>query len=286
MRKGRPVDTEAIIGLGSAGLALAGAVASGLFSGRTNRQAHDLERQRRIETEVEAAERILEQYRDPLLDAAQNLQSRLYNIVDQDYFARYLNCGDPAEEKYAREYTLFAIAEYLCWAEIVRRELRFLDLGDVPRNRQLLAHLSQIQLTIQTDRVASPFKVFRGRQRAIAELTMVPTGAGEGPRTECIGYAAFSRRLHSDEEFAEWFGQLYSDVDVVAQSDRAGNVRLVRLQRDLIDMIDFLDPTAVRIIASHRKRMTSDPAVEAMPSAMEAPTPVPAQHGRRARKNA
>ena len=280
------MDTEAIIGLGSAGLALAGAVASGLFSGRTNRQAHELERQRRIETEVEAAERILEQYRDPLLDAAQNLQSRLYNIVDQDYFGRYLHCGDPAEESYAREYTLFAIAEYLCWAEIVRRELRFLDLGDVPRNRQLLAHLSQIQLTIQTDRVDSPFKVFRGRQRAIAELTMVPTGASEGPRTECMGYAAFSRRLRSDEEFRSWFAPLYQDVDLVAQSDRAGNVRLVRLQRDLIDMIDFLDPTAVRVIITHRKRMDSDPAVEAMPSAMQAPPPLPAQRGRGARKKA
>ena len=278
------MDTEAIVGLASAGLALGGAVASGLFSGRANRQAHELERQRRIETEVEAAERILEQYRDPLLDAAQTLQSRLFNIVEQDYLGRYLNCGDPAEEAYAREYTLFAIAEYLCWAEIVRRELRFLDLGDVPRNRQLLAHLAQIQLTFQTDRVDSPFKVFRGRQRAIAELTMVPTGATGGPRTECMGFASFSRRLNTDAEFRSWLAPLYQDVDRVAQSDRAGNVRLVRLQRDLIDMIDFLDPSAVRIISNHRKRMESDPTVEAMPSALQAPAPLPAQRGRRARK--
>jgi len=78
--------------------------------------------QARIETEAEAAERILEQYRDPLLDAAQNLQARMYNVIEQDYFGRYLHCGDPDEERYARDYTVFVLAEYLCWAEIVRRE--------------------------------------------------------------------------------------------------------------------------------------------------------------------
>jgi hypothetical protein len=278
------LDTDSAVGFGSAALALIGAVASGVFSARTNRQAHELERQARKETQAETAERILEQYRDPLLDAAQTLQSRLFNIVDQHYFLRYLHCGDADEERYAREYTLYAFAEYLCWAEIVRRELRFLDLGDEPRTQTLMAHLAQLQLTIQTDRVDSPFRVFRGRQRAIAELTMVPTGAIVGPRTECMGFATFSRRLHTDEEFRSWFAQLDEDVERVASSDRAGNVRLVRLQRDLLDMIDFLDPGAVRIPKAHRKRMEPDAGVPAMPTIDQAEAaPAPSQRRRRDR---
>jgi hypothetical protein len=269
------LDLDSAVGFGSAGLALVGAVASGLFSARANKQAHDLERQARIETEVAQAERILEQYRDPLLDAAQTLQSRLYNIVEQDYFGRYLRCGDADEERYARDYTLYAFAEYLCWAEIVRRELRFLGLGDESRARTLLGHLAQLQLTIQTDRVPGPFKIFRGRQRAIAELTMVPTGAGTGPRTECVGYATFSRRLHGDEDFRSWFARLDDDMptvaDAVASGDRSAVARLVRLQRDLVDMINFLDPTKVRIPEQHRQQLPSDPIVDAMPSAIEAP---------------
>src|SRR5215471_16800222 len=135
------LDVDSAVGFGSAALALVGAVASGVFSARTNRQSHELERQTRKETQAEAAERILEQYRNPLLDAAQTLQSRLFNIVEQNYFGRYLRCGDADEERYAREYTLYGFAEYLCWAEIVRRELRFLDLRDAPRTRRLLGHL-------------------------------------------------------------------------------------------------------------------------------------------------
>ena len=163
------------------------------------------------------------------------LQSRLYNIVEQDYLGRYLRCGDPDEERYARDYTLYAFAEYLCWAEIVRRELRFLGLGD--ESRALLQHLAQIQLIIQTDRVQSPFKIFRGRQRAIAELTMVPTGASDRPADRVHGVRAFSRRLHGDDEFRSWFERLDGDIptvaDAVAAGDRAGLARLVRLQRDL-----------------------------------------------------
>jgi len=245
-----------------------------VFSARANKQAHELEKQARIETEVAEAERILEQYRDPLLDAAQTLQSRLYNIVEQDYFGRYLRCGDADEERYARDYTLYAFAEYLCWAEIVRRELRFLGLGDESRARTLLGHLAQLQLTIQTDQVPGPFKIFRGRQRAIAELTMVPTGASVGPRTECMGYATFSQRLHAGDDFGSWFARLVDDMprvaDAVASGDSAALARLVRMQRDLIGMINFLDPAKVRIPERHRQQLPSDPIVDAMPSAIEA----------------
>jgi hypothetical protein len=250
------MDSDVLVSLISAGLALISALASGIFATRANRQAHELERRRDMDRKIDEAERVLAQYRDPLLDAAHTLQGRLHNIMRQSYFARYLTCGDPAEEQYARDYTLFAIAEYLCWVEIVRRELRFLDVGDVDHNRKLLAHLTKIQLTFQTDRLASPWRVFRGRQRAIAEVMMVPTSAGEGPRSECMGYAAFAHRLHTEEEFASWFQQLNADIDVVARSTESENIRLIQLQRDLVDLIDFLDPKAMRVIREQRERLT------------------------------
>jgi hypothetical protein len=256
------VNPEVIITLISAALALLGAVAAGVTAGRSARLTHEMERRRRYETQAEAAERILHQYRDPLLDAAQTLQGRIYNIVRQNYLGRYLHCGDPDEERYARNYTLFAIGEYLCWVEIVRRELRFLDLGDVERNRKLLAHLAQLQFVFQNDRVQSPLTIFRGRQRAIAELLMVPTNAAEGPRTECVGYAAFDRRLDSDPAFAAWFARLSDDIDVVARSTDADNIRLFQLQRELIDLIDFLDPDAIRIPPNFRARLP-EPAHDA-----------------------
>ena len=182
---------------------------------RTGRRklAHDLDRQKKDEDANAEAERILQQYRDPLLDAAHTLQGRLFNIVAQRFLDKsYGEHVDEYERRYARDYTVYAIAEYLCWVEILRRELRFRDLGDVSRNQALLGHLTEIQYAFQRDDIPAQFRVFRGRQRAIAELMMVPTTAAEGPRSECIGYAAFSRRLETDHDFRPWLVPLAEDV--------------------------------------------------------------------------
>jgi hypothetical protein len=249
------MDPEVLIGVGSAALSLVGAVTAGVMANRSARQAHELERQKHRETQRELAERILQQYRDPLLDAAHTLQGRLFNIMEKAYLQGYLNHPDPEERRYARDYTVFAIAEYLCWVEILRRELRFHDLGDIEQNRKLMERLTSIQYAFQRDDLARQFQVFRGRQRAIAELMMVPSNAPEGPRTDCLGYAAFCRRLEGDPDFAGWFAQLQNDVPLVAESSAAENVRLTYLQRELIDLIDFLDPKTVRLPAQFRARL-------------------------------
>lgn len=259
------LDTETIVGLGSAALAVLSAVLSGLMANRSARLAHELERQKKAEDAAEEAERILQQYRDPLLDAAHTLQGRLYNIIAQGFLDKAYGDHVPEHERrYAREYTVFAIAEYLCWVEILRRELRFRDLGDVSRNRTLLEHLTHIQYAFQRDDIPAQFRVFRGRQRAIAEVMMTPTNAPEGPRSECIGYATFTRRLEQDPEFASWFQQLCDDVAIVAAASPYENRRLVFIQQHLIDLIDFLDPEKVRIPPQFRAKLPD-------------PVPVPTQ---------
>jgi hypothetical protein len=247
------INVELIVASASAVLSLG----AGLFSARANRRAREfeyqLEQRRRSEDAAAVAQRILHQYRDPLLDAAQTLQSRAFNIVSNGYLTNYLNCGDPEEERYARDYTVFAMAEYLTWVEIVRRELRFLDVGDEEHNRQLMALLTQAQLTIQSIKLEGPFRLFRGHQRAIAELMMVPTGAAEGPRHECIGYAAFCDKLDEDEDFRRWFDRLRRDVDLLV--GRGYDDRLMQLQNDMVDLIDHLDPKLLRVPSGWRQRL-------------------------------
>jgi hypothetical protein len=242
-----------------AGVSAVLSVFSGALSARTSRRArqfeYEIERRRKQEDAAETAERILRLYRDPLLDAAHTLQGRFYNIMAQNYLGRFLHHPDPDERRYARDYTVYAIAEYLCWVEILRRELRFLDLGDVKRNRDLNERLTSIQYAFQRHDIPPQFMVFRGRQRAIAELMMVPSTGSEGPRTECLGYATFSRRLEAEPEFAAWFTRLQGDVETVAESTAESNVRLTYVQRELIDLIDFLDPDRVRLPAAFRARL-------------------------------
>jgi hypothetical protein len=264
------ISIELIVALASAAISLG----AGVLSARANQKARELdyqlEQRKRADDTAAVAQRILHQYRDPLLDAAQTLQSRTYNVVKNGYLAKFLHCGDPDEERYARDYTVFALAEYLTWVEIVRREVRFLDVGDEEHNRQLMTLLSQTQLTIQSDRLTGPFRVFRGHQRAIAELMMRPTNAPEGPRNECIGYATFCDRLDEDEDFRYWFTRLRDQVELLAARDH--DQRIATLQNDLVDLIDHLDPRALRIPPHFRQRL---PRPEA------AADQVPAQPARR-----
>ena len=91
---------------------------------------------------------------------------------------------------------------------------------------------------------------------------MVPTGAPEGPRNECLGYASFCDKLDEDEDFAAWFERMRREVDVLVRRDYDG--RLVQLQNDLVDLIDHLDPKQVRIPQNFRNRLPlADPTVSA-----------------------
>lgn len=87
-----------------------------------------LEQRRDRATSQSRLEQLLSRYRDPLLLAAYDLQSRLYNIVVRD-FVDLLQKGDQDQQTYAVDSTLFVIAQSLGWVEALRRGVQYLDLG-------------------------------------------------------------------------------------------------------------------------------------------------------------
>ncbi|HEX6682631.1 MAG TPA: hypothetical protein VF062_07545 [Candidatus Limnocylindrales bacterium] len=253
------LDTGSIVAIGSAGLSIFAAVISGFMAQRSSRLEHRLELERQRETKAEQTEEILSRYREPLLLAANSLQSRFNNAVGGDYLHRFLHCGDPEEERYARDFTVYTVAEYFCWVEVIRRELRFLDLGSEERTREFNRHLegvSRIFLDIH-GHSRPQFRLFRGQQRAIGELMMVLTPGGA---TDCMTYPAFVSKLDNDPEFARWFKRLRKDVDCFVTEDWAGNIRQVHVQWALIDLIDFLDPNRIRLTQSRDKLAETEQA--------------------------
>jgi hypothetical protein len=165
------VSPEVVVAVVSAVVSLLGAVVAGLMTAwsakRTRRYDALIDTQKRALTKAEQAEAVLSRYREPLLGAAHNLQARLYNIVDIGFLGRYLHKGDPEQQAYARDYTVYVLAEYLCWAEIIRRDLRFLDLGAVPANRTFVELLEASQRTLSREHLPRAWRLFRGQQRAI-----------------------------------------------------------------------------------------------------------------------
>src|SRR5579859_6811887 len=66
----------------------------------------ELQQRRDQASRAERLEDVVSRYRDPLLSAAFELQSRIYNLVLRA-FAGYLHSGDEGEKSYAVNSTLF-----------------------------------------------------------------------------------------------------------------------------------------------------------------------------------
>jgi hypothetical protein len=209
---------------------------------------------RQLRSEQEEADRLVRKYRDPLVRAAFDLQSRLYNIATNDFLGKYLVRGSPGEREYARESTLYVIAEFFGWIEILRREIQFLDLRDVGLNRELGEVLDEISRVFLAELPDPTLRSFRTEQRAIGEI-MLASADGSGER-ECLGYATFVMRRESPD-FSRWFGKLEADIELLAQEPGLHQDRLVRIQHVLIDLLGLLDPDHQFIPVHQRQKITA-----------------------------
>jgi hypothetical protein len=68
-------------------------------------------------------EEVVSRFKDPLAHAAYDLQSRTFNILKQAFLNRYYANGAAREKEYAVENTVFLLAQFLGWTEIIRQEV-------------------------------------------------------------------------------------------------------------------------------------------------------------------
>jgi len=198
---------------------------------------HDLAQRREAATHADEAARLVAKYRDPLLRSAFDLHSRIYNL-----HSGFRGRRDP---EYFRLNTLFLLADFLGWLEIVRREMQFLDLGAVDATKELGLMLSRVQsLLARSSASDDDWYIYRGEQRAIGEL-MLRRVDGDVPGTrrhECMGYAAFVAAQETPE-FARWFERLGNALEPFPDECPPW---LVDVHDALIDLIDCLDPDHIR----------------------------------------
>jgi len=193
----------------------------------------------------------LQRYREPVLDAAYELQSRLYNILCLSFLETYYEGDDTWQREYAVKHTLYVVGQYFAWTEILRRRIQFLDFGKVKETREVAQLLHEIRELFRSDetRLGKPFMIWVGEQRAIGERMIVGVGDDLG----CMGYGAFVEQ--KDLSFWKWLERLARDIDTIAKEEP--NKRLWELQHKLIDLINRLDPGKVRY--PYRARDKADP---------------------------
>jgi hypothetical protein len=244
------MNTELVVASVSGVVALLSVLLSSRFSRKQALLAAQLERQSAEQLKLAEHQDLMSQRRDPLLWAAFDLQSRLFNIVDRQFLNIYYSHGHDLDREYALRSTLHVVAEYLGQVELLRRKVQFLDLGNRENSRTVVRHLTAISNVLNSDGYEDTrFRVFRSNQRALGELVICDSN------DRCMGYAEFCQRLDTDADFARWFEPLSDGICELASSTRP-YFRLVRLQIALMDLIDFLDPEADRFPDHRRARLS------------------------------
>lgn len=229
-------------------IGFAGGVLAALLSGAVAlRQARSDERLARLNHDLDAevhrrtaiidrdlqAEQVLKRYREPLAAAAFDLQSRLYNILRLDFFTKYGR--DHARSDDAQKTTLFRLAQYFGWTEILRRDIQFLSFPEDDETRRVAQLQSEISKAFLTDSYGPALMIWGDEQRAIGEQMIVE----EYGKVLCMGYASFLEQY--DVTFAMWRDRLRSELD-----HESAQARLRHVQRLLCELVQTLDPERVR----------------------------------------
>jgi hypothetical protein len=232
------VDTDTLITTVTLVLSIASVIVSGLFGIRTQRLGHQLEAEREARLEEQSAIKAAERVYEPLAQAAAELQSRIFNIVESGWLGvqkRYESHGD-----YAATSTAYLFAQYFGWIE-ARRQAVLTSSGEGGRDLSVQRVIDGVLAVLRRSEGSEGFLFFTTEQRAIGELMLsweVHTETGVRI-PHVMGYAAFTERFATDEAFSPWFAPVTSGLDLVAKGD---NTRLIAIQHALVRLIDELDP--------------------------------------------
>jgi|SRR6185312_6103601 len=241
---GKIMNTEMSVPLLSGVIAIGSAAIAVWGQFRVTRLNHDIEKFKlKAEDDRNSAH-----YREPLARSAADLQSRLFNILAQDFVGKFMIRGTPREQTYALSNTVFLFAQFFAWTEATRLEIQFISLDADTKTQALSALQSRIYSLLQSDDFSASFRLFTGEQRAIGERMLVSRQSG----LRCVGYSEFlaENRVSNDA----LLGELHANVESLKTMLIEATPRLVALQHALIELIDHLDPNCVRFPKEERSK--------------------------------
>lgn len=225
------MPSELWVALVGAAATILVAVAGGLVTLYAPDWKAQRDRQRQVQ-ELEA------RYSDSLLRAADDLQSRIFNILKQSFLDAYVPSGHEEERFHAVTSTKWLVGRYFTWVVLLRRDAHSLALGGVDRGKALLELLERIDDRFASDRFGRSFRIWRAEQSALGELMIVERTGDDARRFDCLGYASFVKRLEEDQSFRRWFASLQETL--TGGIDGRGRQRLAHLQNELLDLTEFL----------------------------------------------
>ncbi len=194
--------------------------------------ASDRERERSKERA-----RISALYVNPLLSACEDLQSRLYSILElgglQTLRTRYPD-GSYAEE------TIYLIIRYFGWVVAVQRHGQYTRDPVVMRLGSAVGSAFSIS---SSPRQVGPFNFFSPEQKALGKMVMTTMEGQYGVEPDTVSYFEFKKNLRlaplsECESLQETLEALRNTNDAAGLP---GRDRLARVQNYLVDLINYIE---------------------------------------------
>jgi hypothetical protein len=187
------------------------------------------------------AEDVLTRYREPLAAAAFDLQSRLFNILELDFLGLWGASETHAEDAFRT--TLFRLAQYFGWTEILRRNIQFLSFPEAAETKRVAQLQAQVTRHFLTHEHGVALMIWSDEQRAIGERMIVE----EHGEVLCMGYASF--RDACEETFRPWCVRLRAEL-----GQESARPRLRAAQNTLCELVEALDTKHLRYTPDHLRR--------------------------------
>jgi hypothetical protein len=220
-------------------------------------------------------ERMAALYVNPFLSACDDLQSRIYNILElkglKALRQRYPD-GSYAEE------TLYLIVRYFGWLATVMRYSPF------PQDLELIHCTEAVRDAFASSKYpVGPFTFFSPEQKALGKIVMQRFRGQHGIELDTIAFYDFKDRLNSPPLCES--NSLNQSLEALRKAKNAeslkGRERLARVQNHLVNLLtDQEDKLGFSLFAGERKKCSLLPGEVSRPCA-ESVSPKGQKRGRR-----
>jgi hypothetical protein len=193
-------------------------------------------------------------YVNPFMSACEDLQSRIYNILERRGL-RKLRERYP-DGAYAEE-ILYLIVRYFGWAAALSR---YSPYSQDPVVIRLAEAVRDAFATTSAGFPVGPFNFFHPEQKALGKMVMSRMQGQHGVELDTISSYKFSERLAlpalSNSQSVQ------QSLDALRNTEDAGNLpgrnRLEKAQHRLVDLLHYLeDREGYRLFAGERKKCSS-----------------------------